>query len=319
MPGAPHRERERERKISPCDVGPFDVGAGSYNSRHMPVPYRQRSEHDAAPVCEGSDEGSRTQHHCRDQRSTNAQGPTVESRRLATSPMLTTSTGAARVSIEGNDGFDCRQSPELAVSPKGLAAKPDCIPENIATPLKDCAVEEPAQQGCSDTLIVPELEGAHPPNGADRLEPAQREESVDSSAPTVNAPQDAPLMNGRWRIERTLGKGSFGTIKLATDIKTGEEVAIKMERKSGSSQLTHERRVYRIINGSPGFPRVHAVGENDTQRYLVMDRMGPSLEEFLSICGRIALPAVMQIAVKMISRMQVQCTEAVAFLWNLYL
>jgi len=31
--------------------------------------------------------------------------------------------------------------------------------------------------------------------------------------------------------------------------------------------------------------QVHAVGENDTHRYIVMDRMGPSLEDLLTMCG----------------------------------
>ncbi|KAJ1479516.1 kinase-like domain-containing protein [Baffinella frigidus] len=142
--------------------------------------------------------------------------------------------------------------------------------------------------------------------GQGQQEPPQRKPSLDSSAPTAPTPhRDQTIINGRWRIERVLGKGSFGTIQLAVHIHTGEEVAVKMERKSHSSQLTHERRVYRILDGAPGFPRVHAVGENDTHRYIVMDRMGPSLEDLLTMCGnKLSVTTVMQIAEQMISRVQ---------------
>ena len=145
----------------------------------------------------------------------------------------------------------------------------------------------------------------HRARGEDRHEASNRAPSIDSSAPTVNGKNNSLLLSGRWRVEHTLGKGSFGTIKLGVDVNTLEEVAIKFEPRAQSSQLVREKRLYSILDGDPGFPRMLAFGENETHRFIVMERVGPSLEDLLTACGhKLSVTVVMQLADGILSRVE---------------
>ena len=54
----------------------------------------------------------------------------------------------------------------------------------------------------------------------------------------------------RYRLGKKIGKGSFGDIFLGYDIDTGEEVAIKLEKKKTKHpQLLRETKTYRALDG----------------------------------------------------------------------
>ena len=56
-------------------------------------------------------------------------------------------------------------------------------------------------------------------------------------------------VGGKYRLGKKLGSGSFGDIYLGTNMTTGEEVAIKLERISSKrSQLAHEWKLYTSLN-----------------------------------------------------------------------
>jgi hypothetical protein len=88
------------------------------------------------------------------------------------------------------------------------------------------------------------------------------------------------LICSRWQVKRCIGKGSFGQIFLAQDMHTNEQVAVKMEAKTAKlPQLWHEARIYRMLQTQKGFIRVRGMGEDNTHRMLVLDLLGPSLED----------------------------------------
>lgn len=55
---------------------------------------------------------------------------------------------------------------------------------------------------------------------------------------------------GNWwfTVEKTLGKGTFGKVKLATHTLTGEKVAIKILEKEKIVDVADVERVYREIH-----------------------------------------------------------------------
>ena len=56
---------------------------------------------------------------------------------------------------------------------------------------------------------------------------------------------------GRYRLGRKIGGGSFGDIYIATDISSGDEVAVKLEHtKTKHPQLHVECKFYKV--GLPG-------------------------------------------------------------------
>jgi serine/threonine protein kinase len=56
---------------------------------------------------------------------------------------------------------------------------------------------------------------------------------------------------GKYRLVKKLGEGSFGTVFQGTNIKTGEDVAIKLEnQKAEINQLHYEYRVLKVLEAA---------------------------------------------------------------------
>lgn len=56
--------------------------------------------------------------------------------------------------------------------------------------------------------------------------------------------QDCKI-GGKWKICKKIGSGAFGEIYLGVNIKTNEEVALKLESiKAKHPQLIYECRIY---------------------------------------------------------------------------
>jgi casein kinase 1 len=64
-------------------------------------------------------------------------------------------------------------------------------------------------------------------------------------------------------------------------------VAIKFEpRKSDAPQLRDEYRTYKILSGIPGIPQTFYFGQEGLHNILVLDMLGPSLEDLFDMCSR---------------------------------
>lgn len=105
---------------------------------------------------------------------------------------------------------------------------------------------------------------------------------------------DLKIKNGMiiaktYRVVRLIGKGTFGQIFSAVDISTGEELAMKVEKiTSKYPQLQHEFKVYETLNSddSNGFSRAPRLIQQHGHIILILDLLGPSLEELFNFCGR---------------------------------
>ncbi|CAF1329798.1 unnamed protein product [Adineta steineri] len=108
----------------------------------------------------------------------------------------------------------------------------------------------------------------------------------------------------KYRIGRKLGSGSFGEIYLGTNINTDEEVAIKLENvKAQHPQLRIESRIYRLMQGGVGIPVLKWFGKEGEYNALVLNLLGPSLEDLFILCQRkFSLKTVLLLAEQMISR-----------------
>merc|ERR1712226_779168 len=98
----------------------------------------------------------------------------------------------------------------------------------------------------------------------------------------------------------------FGDIYIGTNVQTGEEVAIKLESiKSKHPQLLYESKLYKILAGGVGIPNVHWYGVEGDYNVMVIDLLGPSLEDLFSFCNRkFSLKTVLMLADQMINRVE---------------
>ncbi len=88
-----------------------------------------------------------------------------------------------------------------------------------------------------------------------------QEPSTSTSTSTSLAPglRLADATRASFALVRKLGSGSFGELWLATNLRSGSLVALKLEPgRSRFPQLVYESRVYREIAGGLGIPRASA-------------------------------------------------------------
>eukprot|EP00612_Vaucheria_litorea_P001198 CAMPEP_0171451924 /NCGR_PEP_ID=MMETSP0945-20130129/234_1 /TAXON_ID=109269 /ORGANISM="Vaucheria litorea, Strain CCMP2940" /LENGTH=645 /DNA_ID=CAMNT_0011976481 /DNA_START=330 /DNA_END=2267 /DNA_ORIENTATION=+ len=113
------------------------------------------------------------------------------------------------------------------------------------------------------------------------------------------------MINDRYMMSKKLGGGSFGDIYLGIDAHGGK-VAMKFEKcSSRCPQLRHEYKVYRELQNFPGISRVYYFGTQNVHHVMVMDLLGPSLEDLFTKCGRrFSLKTVLQIADQLLERME---------------
>lgn len=94
-----------------------------------------------------------------------------------------------------------------------------------------------------------------------------------------------------------------GDIYLGINIISGEEVAIKLESvKAKHPQLEYESKVYKTLAGGVGVPFVRWFGTECDYNAMVMDLLGPSLEDLFNFCNRkFSLKTVLLLADQLVS------------------
>ncbi|NXV31896.1 KC1D kinase, partial [Rissa tridactyla] len=107
-------------------------------------------------------------------------------------------------------------------------------------------------------------------------------------------------VGNRYRLGRKIGSGSFGDIYLGTDIAAGEEVAIKLECvKTKHPQLHIESKIYKMMQ--VGIPTIKWCGAEGDYNVMVMELLGPSLEDLFNFCSRkFSLKTVLLLADQMV-------------------
>lgn len=116
---------------------------------------------------------------------------------------------------------------------------------------------------------------------------------------------EGKVVNSKYRVTRRIGAGSFGEVYEGIGSKD-KLVAIKFEdHQSNHPQLRHEYKVYRELINCHGFCTVHYFGSQERWNVMVMDLMGPSLENMFTRCKRkFSLKTVLQIADQMLERIE---------------
>ena len=90
------------------------------------------------------------------------------------------------------------------------------------------------------------------------------------------------IIDNKYKIQKQIGEGMFGKIFLGKHNYNNEEVAIKIDK---SILLKNEARIYRILSNISGIPRLRGFGMIENYNYMVIDKLGKSLENLKKECG----------------------------------
>ncbi|GFP82941.1 casein kinase i isoform delta-like [Phtheirospermum japonicum] len=106
------------------------------------------------------------------------------------------------------------------------------------------------------------------------------------------------VVGGKFKLGRKIGCGSFGELFLGVNIQSGEEVAIKLESvKTKHPQLHYESKIYMLLQGGTGIPSLKWFGVDGEYNVMVIDLLGPSLEDLFNYCNRkLTLKTVLMLA-----------------------
>ncbi|KAJ8651675.1 hypothetical protein O0I10_012762 [Lichtheimia ornata] len=114
------------------------------------------------------------------------------------------------------------------------------------------------------------------------------------------------IVGVHYRVGKKVGEGSFGVLYEGTNLLNNQSVAIKFEaRKCEAPQLRDEYRTYKILSGLPGVPSAYYFGQEGQHNILVIDLLGPSLEDVFDMCGRkFSIKTVAMLAKQMLLRVE---------------
>nr|CAD7573889.1 unnamed protein product [Timema californicum] len=148
--------------------------------------------------------------------------------------------------------------------------------------------------------------------------PRPQQSSLNTTSALANYATEAVMelrVGNKYRLGRKIGSGSFGDIYLGTNISTGEEVAIKLECiKTRHPQLHIESKFYKMMQGGVGIPTIKWCGSEGDYNVMVMELLGPSLEDLFNFCSRrFSLKTVLLLADQLVKQSRRDDLESLGY------
>jgi serine/threonine protein kinase len=113
------------------------------------------------------------------------------------------------------------------------------------------------------------------------------------------------VFGGSPRLDITKGANMDGLIThVASDIETGANVAVKLEEEHGQFHET-EVEFYKRLKNSQGIPKMHWSGKEGEFKAIVLEFLGPSLQDLHYYCGQqFSRKTVLMLADQLICRLR---------------
>jgi len=116
---------------------------------------------------------------------------------------------------------------------------------------------------------------------------------------TTNIPN---IINQKYKIIEKIGQGTFGTIYKGQNIRTSEQIAIKVEPIENQTKLIkNESIIYNYLKNINGIPSVKWFGKDEINYYMVIDLLGHSLKTIKDYKKVFSLKATFQLGIQIVN------------------
>jgi len=85
------------------------------------------------------------------------------------------------------------------------------------------------------------------------------------------------VLGNKYQIHDIIGEGTFGRVFKGINIRSKENIAIKIQYKDIANVLRHEAKVYQHLKDISGIPQIRNFGSDDGFNYLIIDLFDISL------------------------------------------
>jgi serine/threonine protein kinase len=113
------------------------------------------------------------------------------------------------------------------------------------------------------------------------------------------------LIANKYEIIEKINEGEFGIIVKGKNIRSGEYVAIKIEKNNLISTLKMEAKIYQYLKNLDGFPKLKWYGKIENLNYLVLDLLVYNLSDLIKEYGKLSLIKTLEIGIQLFSRIEV--------------
>jgi len=113
------------------------------------------------------------------------------------------------------------------------------------------------------------------------------------------------IISNKYEILEQIGEGGFGKIYKGRNIRTGENVAIKVEPIANQTKLLkNETKIYQYLAAGEGIPQIKWFGVDEVNNYMVTTLLGDSLSALKEKYNTFSLKVVLQIGKQMLERLR---------------
>ena len=118
-------------------------------------------------------------------------------------------------------------------------------------------------------------------------------------------PNEQVLLFKKYSLIRNIGGGAFGTVFLGLNVRTRENVAIKIEeRKNKNCSLEKEAYTLYLLKG-PGLPELISFGKTKRYNILIESLLGRSLYQIFNDCDKkFNIKDICMLAIQMLERLE---------------
>lgn len=117
---------------------------------------------------------------------------------------------------------------------------------------------------------------------------------------------EGTLIGRIYQIQHKIGRGAFGVVFAGINTNDNTEVAIKCEKDPiKDPQIQNEYQAYHDLKGEQGIAEVFHYTRERNLNILVMERLGPSLEDYFKLCDKkFSLKTVLMITEQLLKRLE---------------